>query len=642
MCGITGFWDLKRSSTSDALSTTVRRMSDAIAHRGPDASGIWTDAEQGVAFGHLRLSIIDLSPTGHQPMCSADGRYVMIFNGEIYNYLALRDELAALGHHYKGHSDTEVMLAAFVEWGIKASLEKFNGMFAFAVWDRETHQLTLARDRIGEKPLYYGYFNNTLIFASELKAFRVHPAFEPSLNRDAMALYLRFNYIPTPYSIYNGVYKLPPASLLTLKDGDTLPDVQPEPYWSVYEAVMAGSQNSFDTTSETEIIDQLEALLSDAVKLRMVSDVPLGAFLSGGVDSSVVVALMQAQQSQAVQTFTIGFSEEGYNEAHYAKAVAEHLGTAHTELYLTSQEAMAIIPRLPQLYDEPFADSSQIPTFLVSQLARQKVTVSLSGDGGDELFAGYSRYNENFKRWQTIARLPAKMRQLIAQNGQSLMSPSRNARLLGSRWGRKFATSLDVLSIDSRHALYHRAMSQWKKPSQVVLNSHEPATIFTQPHTWPPIEDYIDWMSYMDMLSYLPDDILVKLDRASMGVALEGRIPLLDHRIVEFVWRLPSQLKMRDGKGKWALRQVLYRYVPENLIERPKMGFGVPIEAWLRGPLRAWAEALLDENRLQREGFFDAQIVRQKWQMFLQDSSHAHYELWILLMFQAWLENNPM
>ncbi|AFZ20904.1 asparagine synthase (glutamine-hydrolyzing) [Allocoleopsis franciscana] len=646
MCGIVGFWDNSQQLNTDQLVPMVQRMSDTLLHRGPDDGGTWVDAEAGIALGHRRLAIVDLSPEGHQPMVSAEGRYVIVFNGEIYNFVELRRQLEQLGHRFRGHSDTEVMLAAFSQWGLDAAVRSFNGMFAFALWDRQERVLHLGRDRLGEKPLYYSWFGQTFLFASELKALRAYPNFNPEINRNALALYLRNNYIPAPYSIYQDVYKLPPACILTVQPGGNT--TQPIPYWSAQSIAEAGIAQPF-TGSETDAIAQLDALLREAVNLRMVADVPLGAFLSGGIDSSTVVALMQAQSNQPVKTFSIGFYEDSYNEAKYAKAVAQHLGTDHTEFYVTPAEAIAVIPKLPTLYDEPFADSSQIPTFLVAQLARQHVTVSLSGDAGDELFAGYNRYFWGRRIWQQIGWIPYPLRNAAA-SALTMRSPQAWNQTLTSLQpllptsfkqqnpGDKLHKLAEVLALESPEAMYKGLVSHWKEPEAVVLGSSEPLTALTNPQGWANLPDFTQRMMYLDTVSYLPDDILVKVDRATMGVSLEARVPLLDHRVVELAWQIPLSMKIRDGQGKWLLRQVLYKYVPPNLIERPKMGFGVPIDAWLRDKLRDWAEDLIDERRLRQEGFFNPQPIRQKWAEHLAGDRNWQYYLWDVLMFQAWLD----
>ncbi len=651
MCGITGFLDLSHNHPADTIENLVGRMAGTLRHRGPDDSGAWTDAANGVAIGFRRLSILDLSPAGRQPMHSADDRYVIVFNGEVYNFIQLRTELASLGHTFRGHSDTEVMLAAICQWDIQAAVQRFNGMFAFALWDRRERQLTLVRDRLGIKPMYYGWIGKTFLFGSELKALRAHPVFRAEVDREALALYLRHNYIPAPYTIYRGIHKLTPGCILTVQP-DEEPGLQsPVPYWSAREVVEGGLANPFEG-DETEAIEMLDSRLRHSIGLRMIADVPLGAFLSGGVDSSAVVALMQVQSSRPVKTFTIGFHESGFDEAGHARLVAQHLGTEHTELYVSPEEARSVIPLLPALYDEPFADSSQIPTYLVAKLARQHVTVSLSGDGGDELFGGYNRYFWTTRLWKRIGWLPVGLRGLAAKAIRSV-SPSTWADAIRVA-GRIFPAARDlpnagdkahklagILEAGSPQAVYLDLVSQWKKPADVIVGAHEPATLLTDPTGWTNTSSLTERMMFLDLVTYLPDDILVKVDRASMGVSLEARAPYLDdHETVEFAWGLPLRMKVRNGQGKWILRQVLYKYVPRKLVERPKMGFGVPIDSWLRNPLRDWAEALLDAGRLHREGFFHPEPVRQKWAEHLGCDCNWQYDLWSILMFQAWLEAN--
>ncbi len=646
MCGIAGILNDKQSG--DVLAAHAGRMADTLAHRGPDDAGVWTEPELGLALAHRRLSILDLSPEGHQPMASACGRYYIVFNGEVYNHIPLRHELEREGvGGWRGHSDTEVMLAAIAAWGVRRALERFTGMFAFALWDRETRTLTLARDRLGEKPLYYGYCGELFLFGSELKALRAHPGFKADIDRDALALMQRLAYIPAPHSIYRGIHKLPPGSLLDIRPGRPA-ESGPEVYWSARTVAEQGQRNPF-SGSEEEALDELEHLLGDAVSQQMIADVPLGAFLSGGVDSSAIVALMQAQSSRPVKTFTIGFWEQSFNEAEHAKAVAAHLGTDHTELYITPEQALAVIPRLPGLYDEPYGDSSQVPTFLVSELARQQVTVSLSGDGGDELFGGYNRYFWAKDLWRRLGWAPTPLRSALAGMLTSagpaawdrvfrLLRPLTPASLRYQNPGDKVHKLAQILALRDPEQVYLGLVSLWKQPEQLVLGSHEPATVLTDPAGRPDLAEFEHRMMQLDTLTYLPDDILVKVDRAAMGVSLETRVPLLDHRVVEFAWRLPLHMKIRGGESKRLLRSLLYRHVPAELIDRPKMGFAIPLADWLRGPLRDWSETLLAESRLRGEGYFDPDLVQRHWKEHLSGQRNWSYYLWNVLTFQAWLE----
>jgi asparagine synthase (glutamine-hydrolysing) len=649
MCGISGFFEISRHCGNDELKDTVLEMVNTLRHRGPDDGGAWTDAEAGIALGHRRLSILDLSPEGHQPMRSVCGRYVISFNGEVYNFKALRNELEVLGCAFRGHSDTEVMLACISEWGILSAVRRFNGMFAFALWDRQERLLHLVRDRGGEKPLYYGWMGRTFVFGSELKALRAHPDFERRVDRNSLALFMRHSYIPAPYSIYQGVSKVQPGTIVTIARADAGGAPRVTSYWSWRDAAERGLAEPF-RGSESDAVAHLDGLLRDAVKLRMEADVPLGAFLSGGVDSSTIVALMQAQSAQPVQTFTIGFHEAAYNEADKAKAVARHLGTAHTELYVTPEEAMAVIPRVPMLYDEPFADSSQIPTFLVAELARRSVTVTLSGDAGDELFAGYDHYFLAQSIWKKIGWIPPAARTLASWSLKMLsasswetvfqqIAPLLPARLRYRNPGAKLHTLADMLMVEVPEAIYLKMGSHWTNPSSLVIGASEPPTALTDHAQWIDRPSFVDRMMYLDMTMYLPDDILVKVDRASMGVSLEARVPLLDHRVIEFAWQVPLSMKVGDGRGKQLLRQLLYQYVPASFIDRPKMGFGVPIDVWLRGPLREWAEELLDEKKMKDQEFFNADPIRAQWSEHLSGKCNWKFSLWDVLMFQAWLEH---
>ncbi|MBL4852011.1 MAG: asparagine synthase (glutamine-hydrolyzing) [Gammaproteobacteria bacterium] len=640
MCGIVGYWD-KRG----ANAVVVEQMALRIQHRGPDGAGVWLNQSVELAMAHRRLAIIDLTPAGHQPMTSPCGRFTLVFNGEIYNHVDLRADLQREGGHFdwRGHSDTETLLAALRHWGLARTLQYLNGMFAFALWDNEEKSLFLARDRMGEKPLYYGHNGGCFLFGSELKSFKAHPHWQGQIDRNALALFMRHNYVPTPWSIYKGIKKLPAAHFVVIREfGQEIS--KPHCYWNLAEVARQGVIEQV-TDHPEKLIDELDGLLRHSVRSRMASDVPLGAFLSGGFDSTIVAALMQAQSSKPIKTFTIGFHEKGYNEADHAKAVAKHLGTDHTELYVTSEEAMAVIPRLPTIWDEPFSDSSQIPTFLVSELACKHVTVSLSGDGGDELFCGYNRYTQGYQIWRKLQRLPVALRQLIG----SLMQvfPGAPLEYLLSLLPKQFQIPhladrlpklAGVIKEKSGESYYHRLVSHWQEPSQLVIGGVEPETIFNRSDQHPELADFREQMMYLDSMTYLPDDILTKVDRASMAVSLEARVPLLDHRVVEFAWKVPMSLKYRDGKGKWLLREVLYRYVPRELMDRPKMGFGVPIEHWLRGPLREWGEELLSEKRLREEGFFDPAPIRKMWQEHISGKRRWHYYLWDVLMYQAWLE----
>ena len=656
MCGFVGFLGGRSADGRSGDEALLARMADTIANRGPDDAGYWLDAAQRIGLGHRRLAIVDLSTAGHQPMASGNGRYVMAFNGEIYNHMDLRGELqkADLAPPWRGHSDTETLLAGFAAWGVQATVERAIGMFAFAVWDRENCSLTLGRDRLGEKPLYYGWQGSgqdtVFLFCSELKALKAHPAFAASVDRNALCLLMRHNYVPAPYSIYQGILKLEAGCLLNVSM--SRPDAQLTRYWSAADVASTAVANPYTGTS-AQAVDELETLLKSAVSQQLMSDVPLGAFLSGGVDSSTIVALMQAQSAKPVKTFTIGFDEKGFNEAVHAKAVAQHLGTDHTELYVSAKQAMDVIPRLPALYCEPFSDSSQIPTFLVSQLARERVTVSLSGDAGDELFCGYNRYVLANTLWSRLSMVPTGLRR-VAASGMTSLSPtgwnslSRSVRGVMPRslrhvnLGDKLHKAAKVLTSQNPDSLYLGLVSHWDDPGAMVIGGQEPPT-WLQGKT-PLLQnlDPIQRMMALDTITYLPDDILAKVDRAAMGVSLEGRVPFLDHRVVEFAWRLPQHMKLRDGVSKWALRQVLYRYVPKALIERPKMGFGVPIGEWLRGPLKDWAESLMDESRLKRQGFFDPAPIRQKWAEHRSGARNWQGHLWDVLMFQAWLEKESL
>jgi asparagine synthase (glutamine-hydrolysing) len=637
MCGIAGF--IGAASGSD-IGTTAEAMAKSIAYRGPDDQGIWTDGECETALVHRRLSIIDLSAAGHQPMLSADGRYVISYNGEVYSFQPIAAELAARGHKFRGHSDTEVILESFAVNGIEATLKRMIGMFAIALWDRRDRTLTLMRDRLGIKPLYWAKFGNTFLFGSELKALRAHPGWTPRIDQSAVAAFMRHNYIPAPRTVYESVHKLEPGTVLTLPwRGE--PNISR--FWDARSVARDGSHNPVEG-SDAELTEQLESLLKDAVGRRMIADVPLGAFLSGGVDSSTVVALMQAAKSGTVKSFSIGFDIEGYNEAPHAAAVARHLQTDHTELTVTSKEALDVIPRLADFYDEPFADSSQIPTYLVSAMTRKHVTVALSGDGGDELFAGYNRYQLTQRFWRSLSLMPRAVRKGAAA-ALTAVRPDRWTQLLSAlpprlrppQAGDKVHKAAAVLRLDSADAVYRRLVSHWE-PSEIMPQAAEPRSILDDATVAKDFPDLLERMQFLDLVTYLPDDILTKVDRASMAVALEARVPLIDHRVVEFAWRLPENVKVRNGTSKWLLRQVLYRHVPPELIERPKMGFGIPLGEWLRGPLREWAETLLNEQRLRQAGLLDADMVRRYWADHLDGRRNWQYLLWDVLMLEAWRE----
>jgi asparagine synthase (glutamine-hydrolysing) len=640
MCGIAGI--LLASNAADPRRlAAVEAMAATLHHRGPDGGGVWIDSEAGVALGHRRLAIVDLSEAGHQPMLSHGEGLVMTFNGEVYNFAGLRTELEALGHRFRGHSDTEVMLAAFESFGVESALKRFAGMFALGLFDRKNRVLHLVRDRLGKKPLHVGFVDGALLFASELKAIVAFPGFQPRVDAEALALALRCGWVPDDHCIWEGVFKLPPGTMLSVRADDINAGgyarlrERIRPWWSLAEVAEAGQRHHLDL-GPRELEDELDQLLRTAVSERMVADVPLGAFLSGGIDSSTVVALMQAQSSRPVRTFTIGFSDARYDEASDACRVARHLGTDHTEFRLTPAEARAVIPELPRIWDEPFADASQIPTFLVARLARQHVTVALSGDGGDESFAGYARHFMP-ERLAIILGLPAAVRgaaagALLALSPgrweellRALHLPVALRRTLSGQNLQKFARMLGAA--DGRD-LYDRLIALGPRPAML-----EPAA---DARPLPPLPDEVSRRVYRDMSGYLPGDILVKLDRASMAVSLEARCPLLDHRVVEFAWRLPTALKVRGGKGKWLLRQVLRRYVPEAIFDRPKQGFNVPIGAWLKGPLRDWAEELLAAPGLQQEGVLDAVRVQACWHEHLSGRRDRADELWAILMVQAW------
>jgi asparagine synthase (glutamine-hydrolysing) len=652
MCGITGY--IQQGSPN--LEPIIQEMAAALVHRGPDDAGTWCDGSAGVAFGFRRLSILDLSPEGRQPMRSGSGRYVIVFNGEVYNFPELKRELSGKGHRFSGGSDTEVILAAFETWGIAGSLPRFNGMFAMAVWDGEERRLSLARDRLGKKPLYYGWCGGCFFFGSELKALRRHPTFRPGIDHNALGQYMRRGYIPYPMSIFRGIHKLIPGSLLQLSEQElaTPPagftpylagagEHGPEPFWDLL-AVAARSQADPFRGDEREALDELDRLLRDATLRRMRSDVPLGAFLSGGIDSSLVVALMQAEHHSPVKTFTIGFRESDYDEAPHARRIAGHLGTDHTELYLSADEGLDVIPDLPWIYDEPLSDASQIPTFLVSRLARRQVTVALCGDGGDEIFVGYNRYIWPERILSRLRFCPLGLRQAIGRTGLALPPAVRNrigqglaaclpASIRPQRPGESLEKLFRTISAGDADELYCDLTTYW--PGQTVPAAELQGPQFTMDHLRM-LPDFLSRSMFLDLGTYLPEDLLAKVDRASMAASIEVRAPLLDYRVVELAASIPSALRAKNGEKKYLLRALLERYLPRELYERPKMGFSVPIGRWLNGPLRSWAEDLLDESLLRREGFFDPAIIRSRWQEQRSGARNWQNELWTVLVFQAW------
>jgi asparagine synthase (glutamine-hydrolysing) len=643
MCGIAGFLALGSRNSRLPSAEILDRMTDAVAHRGPDSRGTWYDAEHGVGLGHRRLAIRDLSPNAYQPMISSCGRLVFTYNGEVYSHLEIAQELVPTGRKVRGTSDTAIILEAFAEWGVDAVLPRLIGMFAFALYDHKTGEIALVRDRLGIKPIYWGIINGLLIFGSELKALRALPNWQPKIDRDAVAAFMRHNYIPAPHTIYQGVQKLEPGSILKIgRDG--VPKITR--YWDL-RPIVERSVRTLSTASDDEVVADLDTLLSDAVRRRMVADVPLGTLLSGGVDSSVVTALMAEQSNRRINSYSIGFNEKEFNEAPFAREVARHIGTDHTELYVEPGHALDLVDKLPYWYDEPFADSSQIPTLLVCELTRRKVTVVLSGDGGDELFAGYNRYTIGLETWSRAAVAPHLVRKAMACAllSQPISRLDRLGRLLPeglqqNQLGNKLHKFARAILISDPDAMYRSMLTHWHQPDELVLRAQEPKGILWDESVTRTVPNFLDRMQFLDMLTYLPDDILTKVDRASMSVALEARVPLLDHRVVEMAWTLPRHMKLRNGESKWALRQVLYKRVPRHLLDRPKMGFGVPFAEWIRGPLRDWAENLLDESRLKKQGLFVPSPIRERWARHLSGVDWG-YPLWTILMIQAWLEANP-
>ena len=653
MCGITGLFSERLRGHGAQARQITAEMTERLRHRGPDSDGVWIDDDAGLALGHRRLAIVDLSPEGHQPMLSPGGRYMIAYNGEIYNFRSLRAELQALGCTFRGHSDTEILLTLIEEIGLRPALSRLAGMFAFALWDRKERRLHLVRDRIGKKPLYFGWVGDDFVFASELKAIAAHPDFDPIVDRDALAVYFRHQYVPAPWSIWRGIHKLPAGSILSLDlDRDIgaqrrqmLGRIQD--YWSVKSVAEEGAVHPIDLPSDA-LLDQLESTLSLAVEERMVADVPIGAFLSGGIDSSVVVALMQRQSSRPVKTFSIGFEESFYDEAQAARRVAAHLGTEHHELVLSAADTLASVPRLSEIFDEPLADPSAVPTFHVARLARQDVTVCLSGDGGDEIFAGYGRYALADRLGRRVETLPGWLRSSLANGIRQIPVGAWDAALRwlpagidglrGGHSGDRMRKLADLLTSDDRDELYRALLSLTSSPTEWVVGGLEAETGFTRPSLQPSVADPVRRMMYFDSITYLPDDILVKVDRASMAVSLEARAPLLDHRVIELAWRMPTKMLRRNGVGKWPLRQLFNRYLPAELGARPKQGFGMPVGEWLRGPLRDWAEALLDRRRLDEEGFLRPQPIREMWDQHLSGARNFGTHLWTIATFQAWKE----
>lgn len=649
MCGIFGIADQRNSD----LATFCQQLTFELKHRGPDDDGVWNDAKSGLAFGFRRLAILDLTQDGHQPMLSHSGRFVIVFNGEIYNHPALRTELQQHGYIFKSRSDTEVILQAFEAWGIEAAVKKFTGMFACAVWDKRDEELSLIRDRIGEKPLYYGWLGSTFFFTSELSTVRKSGKIDLEIDRDALSLMMQYSYIPAPHSIFKGLYKLIPGTILTLglKDLHSKPvnfsafcdqaKFSPQPYWSLRSHV---ENRAILTLPEEDNLNKLQELLRDAISGQMIADVPIGAFLSGGIDSSTVVALMQNINPGKVRTYSIGFDEKDFNEANYAKQIAQHLGTIHTEMYVTSGQALDLIPQLPDTYSEPFADPSQIPTTLLSRLTRQHITVALSGDGADELFCGYSRYQAAEQMWGYLRLFPQPLKPILKAFAATLPDQILNFAYKLIRPSTRFSDASSrirrlISQVNARdgRSFYQGLLRYWQPHEKIVLQSEAARTLLGDSLNDLSNINLKEWMMFADAITYLPDDILAKVDRASMSASLETRAPFLDHRVIEFIWSLPLKQRINSGTSKWLLRKLLYRHVPKNLVDRPKMGFGVPIAQWLRGPLRHWAEELISEERLRKQGYLDVKLVRDKWFQHQNGRANHEFALWNVLMFQQWL-----